>query len=288
MKESQMAKGAVFMVAASVIFCVMSSLVKYASNIDSYKITLFRFVIGLGLLGTAALFGKIKLTFVNRPFLFFRGLIGGVAVFIYYLSISKLGLGKATVICYSFPIFGSICSVIFLKEKIRIRNAAAILTAFVGIYLLATDDSAGFSFWAAFGRYETIAIFGAMLGGVAVVLIKKLHDTDSAYAIFFAQCAIGLWLMIVPANVVPCSIGYSGGVLLLCIGITAAVGQLLMTQGYRYVSVSTGSLLGMLTPVLNYFIGATFFHEAVSLRSIAGSAIVIGCCAVVLSSNDKQ
>jgi len=288
MKDNQMAKGATLMVAASVVFCLMSGLVKYASNIDPYKVTLFRFVIGLGLLGTAALFGRIKLTFTHGPFLFLRGLIGGIAAFIFYLSISKLGLGKATVICYSFPIFGSIGSVIFLKEKIRALKAAAILTAFLGIYLLTTDDTAGFSLWAAFGRYEAIAIFGAMLGGTAVVLIKKLHDTDSAYAIFFAQCAIGLWLLIVPANAVPCSIGYSGGILLLCIGITASAGQLLMTQGYQHVSVATGSLLLMLTPVLNYLIGTIIFHEPIFVRSIVGAVIVIGSCAIVLAANDRS
>ena len=76
MKGNQMTKGAAFMVSASVVFCLMSGLIKSASDIDSYKITLFRFVVGLGLLGTAALFGRIKLTFTHRPFLFLRGLIG--------------------------------------------------------------------------------------------------------------------------------------------------------------------------------------------------------------------
>ena len=288
MKENKIGRGAVLMVSASVVFCLMSGLVKSASDIDSYKITLFRFIIGLGLLSTAAMFGWIKLTFSHGPFLFLRGLIGGIAVFIFYLSISKLGLGKATVISYSFPIFGSICSVIFLKEKIKLFKAVAIVMAFCGIYLLVADANGGFSFWQSLGKYEAISVFGAVLGGLAVVLIKKLHDTDSAYAIFFAQCAVGLWLLIIPANIVPCSIGYKGGILLLCIGIAATVGQLLMTQGFRYVPVSTGSLLMMLTPVLNYLIGVTIFNEAISVRSIFGTAIVLGSCVVVLSAKDKS
>jgi len=283
-----MAKGAALMLASSILFSMMAVLIKYASGIDSYKITLFRFIIGLALLGTAAMFGKIKLIFTHGPFLFLRGLVGSIAVFIFYLSIPKLGLGKATVIGYCFPIFASIFSRIFLKEKITIVKTAAILTAFVGIYLLTTSGIAGPSLAAAFGKYELLAVFGAVLGGIAVVLIKKLHDTDSSYAIFFAQCAIGLWLLIVPATVVPSDIGYSAVVLLLSIGVTAAVGQLLMTQGYNYVSVTTGSLLGMLTPVLNYVIGVMIFHELISIRSVIGSVVIIACCVVVLLANDKS
>lgn len=197
-------KGIVLILASTAAFCLMSGLVRYASDIDPYKTTLFRFIVGLGILGTAALFGKIKLRFVDGPLLLFRGLTGGTAILIFFFSISKLGVGKGTVLIYSFPIFGSIFSSIFLKERIGVIRFGAILMAFAGIYLLAADNSQGLSLLGALGAYELLAIFGAMLGGLALVSVKKLHDTDSSYAIYFAQCVIGLWIVIVPANIVPC------------------------------------------------------------------------------------
>lgn len=285
--EGRAGKGVALMVGAQFAFCGMCALVRCASNIDAYKTTLFRFVIGLGLLGTAALFGKIKLTFVHGRLLFLRGLFGGVAVFILFLSISRLGIGKGTVINYTFPIFAAILGALFLKERIGIAKAVAIAGAFVGIYLLAVDDSSGWGRLAAFGTHEAVALLGAVCSGTAVVLVKRLHDTDSTYAIFFAQCLIGLWLMIVPANLVPCAIGYSGGILLLGIGVSAAGAQLLMTEAYRHVSVTTGSLLMMLLPVLNLVVGVTIFQESVSPRSVLGSIIVIACCIAVLIPGDR-
>ena len=133
MNANRTTKGVAFIVTASISFCLMGSLIRYASNIDTYTITLIRFAIGLAILGTAALFGIIKLKFVDSWFLFLRGLFGGIAAFIFYLSISKLGIAKAAVICYSFPIFASIFSLIFLKERIGILKIVAILTAFAGI-----------------------------------------------------------------------------------------------------------------------------------------------------------
>jgi drug/metabolite transporter (DMT)-like permease len=281
-------KGAALILASTAAFCLMSGLVRYASDIDPYKTTLFRFIVGLGMLGTAALFGRITLKFVNGPLLLLRGLTGGTAILIFFFSISKLGVGKGTVLIYSFPIFGSIFSSIFLKERIGAIRFVAILMAFAGIYLLATDNGRDSSLLGALGRYELLTIFGAMLGGVALVSVKKLHDTDSSYAIYFAQCVIGLWVVVVPANVVPCSIGLSGGLLLVAIGVSSTVGQLLSTEGYRYVPVATGSLLGMLVPVLNYFLGVVAFGEVMSWRSVAGSATVLGACVVVLLKSNNN
>ncbi len=279
-------KGAALILSSTVAFCLMSGLVRYASDIDPYKTTLFRFIVGLGMLGTAALFGKITLKFTNGPLLLLRGLTGGTAILIFFFSVSKLGVGKGTVLIYSFPIFGSIFSSIFLKEKIDAIRFGAILLSFAGIYLLAVDNGQDTSLVGGLGPYELLAIFGAMLGGLALVAVKKLHDTDSSYAIYFSQCVIGLWVVVIPANIVPCSIGISGGLLLVSIGVTSTVGQLLSTEGIRYVSVATGSLLGMLVPVLNYFLGVIAFNEVMSWRSVVGSAAVLGACVVVLLKNN--
>jgi drug/metabolite transporter (DMT)-like permease len=281
-------KGMALILISTVMFTLMSGLVRYATDIDPYKTTLFRFVVGLGILGTAALFGRIKLRFVNGPLLLLRGLFGGVAILIFFFSISKLGVGKGTVLVYSFPIFGSIFSSFLLKEKIGALRLIAILTAFAGIYLLAADNGPNHSSLGVLGKYELLAIFGAILGGLALVSVKKLHDTDSSYAIYFSQCVIGLWVVVVPANILPCSIGFSGGLLLVAIGIASMAGQLLSTEGYRYVQVATGSLLGMLVPVLNYFVGVIVFNETISWQSIIGSATVLTSCVVVLVKNNGK
>ncbi len=280
-------KGTFLILASTIAFCLMSMLVRYASDIDGYKTTLFRFVVGLGILGTAALFGKVRLRFTHGPLLFLRGLFGGAGILIFFLSIPRLGLGKATVLLYSFPIFASLFGAIFLKERLGVIRLAAILTAFAGIGLLGSDSGSAGTLTGLFGKHELLAILGAVLGGIALVMVKKLHDTDSSYAIFFAQCVIGLWIVIVPANTIPCSVGLSGGLLLVAIGVTSATGQLLATEGYRHLEIAQASLLGMLVPVLNYVLGVVAFGEPVSVRSILGAAIVVGSCAIVLLKSNR-
>ncbi|GAB1400678.1 hypothetical protein MASR1M66_21330 [Aminivibrio sp.] len=45
-----------------------------------------------------------------------------------------------------------------------------------------------------------------MLSGLAIVIVRKLRATESSYAIFFSQCVVGFWLMLIPANVIPSDI----------------------------------------------------------------------------------
>lgn len=281
-RNSQIIKGVLLILVSDAVFCLMGVMIRYAHEIDSYSKVFFRFVIGLSILAMAAMAGKIKLKFVAGKLLFARGLLGSCAVFIFYLSIMKLGLAKGTILTYSYPIFASIFGAILLKEKIGTRNAVAILAAFAGIYLLAMKERAGFSFVAGFGKYEFLAVLGAILSGMACVIIKKLHDTDDTYAIYFAQCVMGFWLFLVPANVTQSHVGLTGVGLLIGIGLTATVGQLFMTQGFKYLPVQVSTLLGMVVPILNYFVGVTFFDEVVALRSVVGSVIVLSSCVVVL------
>jgi drug/metabolite transporter (DMT)-like permease len=280
-------KGALLMALASVFFCMAGCLVKRGSYIGVSKLAFFRFAVGLGLIATAAMSGRVKLVFNNKKLLFLRGLAGGIGVFIGFLSITKLGLGKGMVLICSYPIFASIFSAVFLKERLRLFDIGAILTAIAGIYFIAYEKQQGFSLLV-FGKYELLAVLGAVIAGIAVTLIRKLHDTDNSLAIYFSQCAVGMWLVIVPAFSSEGSVGLNGVFVLLGIGVSITVGQLFMTEGFRYVQVKTGSLLLMLEPVLCYVAGVVVFSELVTLSSVFGSVLVIGACVVVLTRRKRK
>jgi drug/metabolite transporter (DMT)-like permease len=275
------------MALASVLFCMAGCLIKYGSYIGAYKLAFFRFIIGLGLIGAAVMSGRVKLVLINKKLLFLRGLAGGIAVYITLLSITRLGLGKGMVLVCSYPIFASVISVVFLKERLRLFDIAAILTAMLGIYFIAYDKQMGFSLLV-FGKYELLAVLGAVIAGMAVTMIRKLHDTDNSLAIYFSQCAVGMWLVIVPAFRTAGDVGVKGVFILLGIGCTVTIGQLLMTEGFKYVPVRIGSLLLMLEPVLCYIAGVMMFGEPLTGFCLLGSALVIGSCMVVLACKKQK
>jgi drug/metabolite transporter (DMT)-like permease len=277
------AKGAALIFAACGFYCIAGCLIKFGSDIGVYKLAFFRFVIGLFLIAAAAMSGRARLVFNNKKLLFLRGLAGGVGVCIVILSITRLGLGKGMVLVSTYPIFASIFSVIFLKERLRVINVAAILTAMVGVYFIAYEQEQD-SALLVFGGYELLAVLGAVISGVAIVCIRKLHETDSSLAIYFAQCVVGMWLVVIPAFRDGADFRLNSVFILIGMGVSITIGQLLMTQGMKYVPVKVSSLLLLLEPVLCFIAGVLIFGEPLTFFCLLGSVIVVGSCAAVLTA----
>jgi drug/metabolite transporter (DMT)-like permease len=287
MRTGNTVKGALMMAASNVAFCGMIWLIRYASHINSQTTTLFRFVVGLGVIGLLAMTGRARLTFVNRRGLLVRGLLGGVSVWMCFVSITKLGLVKSSLIGYSYPVFAALFSALLIKERICLFKAVGLAGACAGMAMVGLSGGNG-KVSLCFGFWEAFALAGAMLSGLTIVLIKKLQDTDSTESIFFAQCLVGFWIMVVPATAAPHACGYTGCAVLLAIGLLAAVGQLGMTEGFRHVSVTSGSVITLFSPLLNVAVGALVFHEPFPPLSMAGTAVMLVSSAVSVIWENKK
>lgn len=276
-------KGIFLTLGSVVFFALMAVLVKAIPNVSSYQTTFFRFAIGIGIIGILSLFGIVQLKFNDRKGLFWRGFVGGIAVYLFYLAILKLGVGKGSVYIYSYPIFATIFSMLILKEKVEPLKFVIIGISFVGLVLLSVGGAKGSL--AGIGLYELIAISGSVTTGLAVVFVKKLHDSDNSYAIFFSQCIVGFWMFLIPSGVTQAKGNLTEVLLLVLVGIVATIGQLFMTEGYKYVNVATGSLLQSLVPVFNLLSGWLIFQEQYSTVEMIGAFIIVGSCFLLVFVN---
>jgi drug/metabolite transporter (DMT)-like permease len=280
---SDNSKGVLLTLGSVVFFALMAVLVKAIPHVSSYQTTFFRFAIGLGIIGILSLFGVIHLKFNDRKNLFWRGLVGGAAVYLFYLAILKLGVGKGSVYIYSYPIFATLFSMIILKEKVEPIKFIVIFISFAGLVLLSVGGGKGSL--DRLGFYELIAIAGSVITGLAVVFVKKLHDSDNSYAIFFSQCIVGFWMFIVPSGATQADGNMSELLLLVLVGVVATIGQLFMTEGYKYVNVATGSLLQSMVPVFNLLSGWLIFHEQFSTVEMLGAFVIVGSCFALVIIN---
>jgi drug/metabolite transporter (DMT)-like permease len=283
-REHRKIKGVMLLLAAHGCFCLAGILVKSGLDIGPLRLAFFRFAVGAVLVAAATRTGLVKLQFNDKRLLFVRGLCGGIAIYIAFLAISKLGLGKGVLLICCYPIFGCTFSAIFLKERFGVLSMAAIFVALTGIYFVSREGSESFSVLKVFGKYEIITLVGAMISGIAVTAIRKLHDTDNSWSIYFSQCLGGLVLFAVPALMSSWDISPRGWLIMSGIGVNATIGQLLMTQGFRYVPVRIGSLFGMLDPVFAYAAGVLIFGEGLSVTAVFGAVLVVGACCMVLAA----
>ncbi|HBL74371.1 MAG: hypothetical protein A2W90_19815 [Bacteroidetes bacterium GWF2_42_66] len=276
-------KGILLTLSSVVSFALMAALVRAVPHVSSFQSSFFRFSIGLGIICILGLFRIIPMQFNDRKNLFLRGFIGGIAVYLFYLAIVKLGIGKGSVYVYSYPVFATLFSMIILKEKVEPIKFIPIGAAIGGLILLSLGKSGGSL--SGFGWYELIAIGGSLATGLAVVHVKKLHDSDNSYSIFFSQCIVGFWLFLIPSGITQSEGNSSDLVILLLIGLVATVGQLFMTEGFRYVNVTTGSLFQLMVPVLNMLSAYFIFGEEFNTNETIGAFIIIASCFALVLIN---
>jgi len=270
-------KGALWMISSAVVFSFMSVLVRVAADsqgISAWKTAEFRFLISMSLVVAVSYAMRDPLRFVNRRWLVSRGLFGGAAACIYFYSITRIGIAKATIFTYTYPIWAGLLAPFLLRDRIKPGVLMSVAAAFGGLYLIIVPLEG----LEAMSWYDLLALSGGLLSGWAILSIKKLHETDTSRAILFSQCFFGLIVAEPAALPEGYSFALTAWLSLAAIGLLATIAQLQMTYAYKFIGATEGSLLCMLTPVINVFFGMVFFQEQVTLRMLLGCVVVIAGC----------
>lgn len=217
-----------------------------------------------------------KTVFRLHLLLIFRGLVGFGGVSCLFYSIHHLPLPIAMLLGWTSPLFVMLFSRIFIGEKLAKAAWIAVLLAFFGLLLLlnphqggAGVDSKGIPLHAIF-----IGITGAAMSGAAYVAVRA------------ATARVGVNLIVVYFMIVSTSVSaplaardfqfpsWDQGWALLVIGISAAIGQVTMTHGYRYAPASRVSTMSLLNAAFSAFFGWWLFNERLTPIQWGGMAIL--------------
>jgi len=259
---------------AGVLFGLSAVLARLATlgGMSGGQVTLVRFALGLVFVG--ALFAARPGTFRPRRkgLLVTRGIFGGFAALLYFLSIERIPAGEATLLNNTFPIWAVLLSLVLLNERPTVHLAIALALASAGVFLVlgGGDVSLGL------GWGEVLAVVSAITGGAAVTSIRALRATDNAPTIFFAF-AVGGALVSVPFALGPWPAAALPYLATLGVGTVAFVAQLLMTEAYGTLSVPEAALWQQLTPIASY-LWALALGERIGWTTVIG--VLLGVAGV--------
>jgi drug/metabolite transporter (DMT)-like permease len=243
-------------------------------HIDPWVSMSFRGVIGL--IMTIVFFAPAGTLKLRRSFqswlLASRGVLGALGTAAYYTTIGPLGAGKATLIGNTWTIFAAIMAAFVLHERLGLVKLFGILLALAGLSLL-TGLAPGTI--AQFGHHELIALTGAVLAAAVVVVIRQLTRTETSATIFSSQCIYALLLSVPLAASHFTSLNVMDVVLLTAAALCASVGQLAMTEGFRFLSVAAGGAFQMTVPVVISLASITLFAESFTLAQAIGGLLVL-------------
>ncbi len=199
-------------------------------------------------------------------------MVGGAGVYLTYLTVVRLGAGRATFIGNTYVIWGALLAAWMLKEKLRPAVLVGGVAALAGIGLLTNV----FSSQGHPGLYDLLAVIASLLSAYVVVTIRQLHDKEHTSTIFSAQCVYGLVICAVPAILTYRPLSAGAWTVMLLASVTAGTGQLTMTRAFRDLPVAEGSLIQMLVPLGIALGGMAFFREHFALHELLGAALILG------------
>lgn len=264
--------GISMMLLSAVLFALMAAMVRGIPDVNSYTMVMGRFVVGILVCIGLFVIRFDKPRWSNWFWILIRGIVGGLAVVIFYWSIQAVGLAKAMMLSYTYVTFAALLAVPILGERLKLSQWGAVAVAMAGAALLcgvqdATVDSK-----------SLLALFGGLCSGIAVIAITRCRATDSSTNIFWSQSIFGLAIAAWPVATHWTTPTTGQWLLLLVVGLLAAAGQLTMTFAYKHTGATQGSLLGLLSPVLTAGIGVLYFREAYTPGFIVGSLLILGAC----------
>lgn len=252
-------------------------LVDWFPNITGWHASLYRGVAGMLVILVLYSFGRGYnfASLVKKPLVVWRGVIGGIGIGLFYITVIKLGPGRASFIGLTYPVFAAILAHYFLGERLSLQKLVWILISFLGLSIFFVEKGLAQEV----SIYDTLALFGALMAGVVVVLIKKLHATEHGSTIYGAQAFYGI-IFAIPIcefsgdSALELPAAATG--LLLLVGLLAAGGQLTMTFAYRKLDVSRGSSLQMVLPLVTAAGSFALFDERFEPIELIGATITLG------------
>lgn len=257
-------------------FSLMGLFVKRLSaTIPQFELVFFRSVINLS--WVLVLLARSRQTLLperGKRLLVFRGVAGFCGASCLFYSLSRLPLPIAMILNWCSPIFVILFSALFLHEKLPPRALLWVALGFGGVFMtLNPHPELG---WTSLPIHAVgIGLFGAACGGMAYVAVRAATARVGVHGIVFYFTAIST-LLSAPLAAArwnwPADPGQWFELLLL--GSFATIGQLTMTQAYRFAPAGLVSAMSLMTAGFSAILGWLLLGELLQAVQWVGMGIL--------------
>ncbi|HWJ76299.1 MAG TPA: DMT family transporter [Kaistia sp.] len=271
--------GVLLKVISTIAFTAMATQIKLlADRIPAGEVAFFRSAFALiPVLTFVGLRGQLPTVFLTPRISghVLRSIAGASSMFCGFTALGLLPLSDATAIGYAAPLLTVIFAVFLLGEVIRIYRWTAVVIGLIGVVVILSGyvEPQGPDRSAVGAMF---ALAGATFGALAATQTRRLtwSEEPATIVVYFSIFTALFMLMTSPFGwVMP---GATEWVLLVGCGIAGGIGQVLLTQSYRYGEASLIAPFEYVSMVWAILVGYLLFDTLPGLTMLTGSAIVIG------------
>lgn len=186
---SRIDAGIRYMLFASFMFALMGVFAKLLSQtMPSLEVVFFRNIFGVIFIAATLVKRPMKHTGGKGWLLFFRGMMGFLALLAFFYNIAHIPLGDAMTYSKTSPIFTALFAWILLKERLGTVGWTALFLGFVGILFIARPTGLILDKTAWLGIFSGA---GAALAYTAVRELRNYYDTRAIVLSFMVIGTVG-------------------------------------------------------------------------------------------------
>ena len=286
------AKGYLFAVLSAVIYGCMPLFSKfiYADGVNPFTLVFLRNFLSLIPLGALA-YKECKTLKIPLKALPSIGLISSLGCsftpMLLFTSYQFIPSGTATVFHFIYPAVVMLGGIVFLKNKVQPLNIVCVLLCLFGIGLFYTPQ-------------QTLNLTGSLLAlssavtFAAYVLLLARFDHRKASGFLFtfyialvsSVVSLVICLLTNSLSLPSTLLGWGLCVLFSLLVTTGAV--VLFQQSTFLIGGEKTSILSTLEPITSVIIGGIIFQEALGIRVILGTALVVLASILIVLLNKKK
>ncbi len=273
-----------YMLFASLLFAFTGAFAKLLSGyMSSLEVVFFRNVSGVIIILLAIYKLPLNQKGGKPLLLFFRGLIGFIALLMYFYNIAHISLAQAQTFAKTAPIFTAILAYIFIKEELTFKAWIGVFIGFIGILFITKFTGANLS------KTDWLGILSGVGAGIAYTSIRELKHYYDPRAIVLSFMLVGtigpIILMILAEYITTTTFDFAISKFILPsgiawfyifgLGITATLSQLYMTKAYMSAKGGIVGTISYTNIIFSIIIGVLLGDAFPDIFIITGILLVI-------------
>lgn len=285
-EENQKVKGIIYIILSAFFFALMNAFVRLSGDLPSVEKSFFR-----NLVAAFVAFILLKKDHIpmrwqkgNLPFLLIRSVCGTLGILGNFYAIDHLVLADASMLNKMSPFFAVVFAALFLKEKCKPVQAAAIMGAFIGSLFIIKPTFTNMELIP-----SLIGFAGGLFAGAAYTAVRYLglRGENGRFIVFFfsAFSCIAL-LPYILFHFEPMTMWQL--LMLLMAGVSATGGQFSITAAYCYAAPREISVYDYSQILFSTTLGYFLFGQSPDGYSIIGYVIICAMAIGMFFYNQRE
>ncbi|EHS51016.1 protein of unknown function DUF6 transmembrane [Rhizobium sp. PDO1-076] len=208
-----------------------------------------------------------------------RALLGVFAMGAGFYGLVHLPLPDSIAIGYAMPLIAVVFAAVFLGETVRLYRWTAVVVGMIGVLIISLPKLSlfGDGNMGSEQAYGAIAVLvAATLGAAAMLQVRQLVRVEKTSTIV-------LFFSVIAALLSACTwffgwveLSWTALGLLAIAGFCGGLGQILLTESYRFADVSTIAPFEYCSIIMGSVIAYILFDDVPTSTTLIGAAIVVG------------